>query len=54
MITNNNDKCGVHRLSCNDYNKLNIGQSGQSFTERFKEHLTSHKYNKIEFQVQNT
>lgn len=44
LNTNNNikelqKKTGIYQVSCNDCDKIYIGQTGRSFEKRFKEHL---------------
>lgn len=46
---NNNDQyenCGVYKLSCQDCNKVYIGQTGRSFKTRYKEHISDYRFNR--------
>jgi hypothetical protein len=38
-------RSGAYKLTCPDYNKVYVGQTGRSFTERFNEHKHAFKIN---------
>lgn len=38
--TDNSEKCGVYRIDCSDCNGSYIGQTGRTFSIRYKEHTT--------------
>ena len=40
-----NNPCGVYRLKCNTCNKVYVGQSGRTITQRYKEHIRYIKAN---------
>ncbi|XP_061725625.1 uncharacterized protein LOC133531428 [Cydia pomonella] len=38
-------KSGVYKLTCDNCNKVYVGQTGRNFTTRYKEHVASYRHN---------